>query len=217
MADEIGTAQAFFELRAKDTDVVPENELQKTSADPLQLPPKRKRTKRAAPEGGYPPRPKTTKATVPNFKKKGYNLLMTAIAQGDIENAKLFIAAGDGLHDRSQRGWTPLMMACIEKNEELVQLLLDNGAASSIHVLSTSQMNAADYARLNGLNSVAQRLQQLENASKPGLRCQICSEVLRKKTKTQYIRETIRSGTEINELVKQFFALEVAPEFEKPE
>jgi ankyrin repeat protein len=176
-------------------------------ADALPQPPIRKRTKRAKP----------CKTTVPNYKKKGYNVLMTAIAQGDIAQAKTLIVARDGVNDRTERGWTPLMMAVMEKNEELVQLLLDNGAKESIHVLSTSQMNAADYARLNGLNALAQRLQALESASKPGLRCPICSEVLRNKTKTQYIRETIRTGAETNELVKQFYALKVSDDFERPE
>jgi hypothetical protein len=204
LRDEISVAHRYFELCATQQRSTKEG---KKGAD---LPQQTKvvRTRRA----------KAKHATVPNFAKRGYNRLMIAIVEGDVEQAKRLIAAGDGVDDRTIRNWTPLMIACMEKKEDLACLLLDHGAVSSIHIRSTSKMNAADYARLNGLKVLASRLQELERVSiDSSRRCQICGEVLKTKTKLAYIREAIAAGTESNLLVKQFFASTAASEMEKPE
>ena len=160
---------------------------------------------------------KAKEAGTTNFKKRGYNALMTAIASGDTEQAKALIVAGAGVNERTNKGWTPLMLACMAKSEALAELLLQHGALASIHVRSTGQMTATDYARLHGLSRLAARLLELEISSKASLRCPICSEVFNRKSKLEYIRETVHAGTEGNELVRQFCALEEALELEKPQ
>jgi predicted alpha/beta hydrolase family esterase len=211
IGDEIAVAQSYFALRvARDEaksvlDILPS----KPADISLKSAGKMVRTRRAKAK---------SKATIPNLERRGYNSLMTAIAQGNVEEAKRLIIEGDGVDHRTVRGWTPLMISCMHKNAELAELLLCNGAVSTIPTRSTSQLSAADYAQLNGLKAMALRLQELESASAASsLRCPICGEVLKAKTKLQYLRETVSAGTEVNSLVKKFFASKASTEMEKPE
>jgi hypothetical protein len=105
----------------------------------------------------------------------------------------------------------PDLLACMQKNEELANFLLENGAGASANSRSTSQLTAADYARLHGLHAVASRLDAVassEQANDLSPRCPICSETLKRKSKLQYLQELFASGMEANPLVCLFFTLQ---------
>jgi ankyrin repeat protein len=58
----------------------------------------------------------------------GLTPLVFAAREGDIESAKLLIAAKADVNQTTEYGWTPLLVAVNNRNYQLAKLLLDNGA-----------------------------------------------------------------------------------------
>jgi ankyrin repeat protein len=58
----------------------------------------------------------------------GLTPLVFAAREGDIESAKLLIAAKANVNQTTEYGWTPLLTAVNNRNYQLAKLLLDNGA-----------------------------------------------------------------------------------------
>ena len=58
----------------------------------------------------------------------GLTPLVFAAREGDIESAKLLIAAKADVNQTTEYGWTPLLTAVNNRNYQLAKLLLDNGA-----------------------------------------------------------------------------------------
>lgn len=58
----------------------------------------------------------------------GDNALHWAVHAGDLETARLLIEAGIEVNQRGDLGRTPLHLACISGNREIVLLLVRNGA-----------------------------------------------------------------------------------------
>jgi ankyrin repeat protein len=62
----------------------------------------------------------------------GLTPLVFAAREGDIESAKLLIAAKADVNQTTEYGWTPLLVAVNNRNYQLAKLLLDNGANPNI-------------------------------------------------------------------------------------
>jgi len=58
----------------------------------------------------------------------GLTPLVFAAREGDIESAKLLIAAKADINQTTEYGWTPLLVAVNNRNYQLAKLLIDNGA-----------------------------------------------------------------------------------------
>ena len=58
----------------------------------------------------------------------GLTPLVFAAREGDIESARLLIAAKADVNQTTEYGWTPLLTAVNNRNYQLAKLLLDNGA-----------------------------------------------------------------------------------------
>ena len=58
----------------------------------------------------------------------GLTPLVFAAREGDIESAKLLIAAKADVNQTTEYGWTPLLVAVNNRNYQLAKVLLDNGA-----------------------------------------------------------------------------------------
>jgi ankyrin repeat protein len=58
----------------------------------------------------------------------GLTPLVFAAREGDIESAKLLIAAKADVNQTTEYGWTPLLVAVNNRNYQLAKLLLDSGA-----------------------------------------------------------------------------------------
>jgi ankyrin repeat protein len=58
----------------------------------------------------------------------GLTPLVFAAREGDLESAKLLIAAKANVNQTTEYGWTPLLTAVNNRNYQLAKLLLDNGA-----------------------------------------------------------------------------------------
>jgi ankyrin repeat protein len=58
----------------------------------------------------------------------GLTPLVFAAREGDIESAKLLIAAKANVNQTTEYGWTPLLTAVNNRNYQLAKLLLENGA-----------------------------------------------------------------------------------------
>src|SRR5687768_11293740 len=62
----------------------------------------------------------------------GLTPLVFAAREGDIESAKLLIAAKADVNQTTEYGWTPLLVAVNNRNYQLAKLLLDSGANPNI-------------------------------------------------------------------------------------
>ena len=58
----------------------------------------------------------------------GLTPLVFAAREGDIESAKLLIAAKANVNQQTEYGWTPLLTAVNNRNYQLAKLLVENGA-----------------------------------------------------------------------------------------
>ena len=58
----------------------------------------------------------------------GLTPLVFAAREGDIESAKLLIAAKADVNEQTEYGWTPLLVAVNNRNYQLAKLLVDSGA-----------------------------------------------------------------------------------------
>jgi ankyrin repeat protein len=58
----------------------------------------------------------------------GLTPLVFAAREGDIESARLLIAAKADVNQATEYGWTPLLVAVNNRNYQLAKLLVDNGA-----------------------------------------------------------------------------------------
>ena len=58
----------------------------------------------------------------------GLTPLVFAAREGDIESAKLLIAAKADVNEPTEYGWTPLLVAVNNRNYQLAKLLVENGA-----------------------------------------------------------------------------------------
>ena len=58
----------------------------------------------------------------------GLTPLVFAAREGDLESAKLLIAAKANVNQTTEYGWTPLLTAVNNRNYQIAKLLLDNGA-----------------------------------------------------------------------------------------
>jgi uncharacterized protein len=58
----------------------------------------------------------------------GLTPLVFAAREGDLESAKLLIAAKADVNEQTEYGWTPLLVAINNRNYQLAKLLIENGA-----------------------------------------------------------------------------------------
>jgi ankyrin repeat protein len=58
----------------------------------------------------------------------GLTPLVFAAREGDIESAKLLIAAKADVNEQTEYGWTPLLVAVNNRNYQIAKLLVENGA-----------------------------------------------------------------------------------------
>lgn len=86
--------------------------------------------------------------------------LHSATAARSVAIARILIAAGAPVDARRSdgSGLTPLMMAALDGEDELVELLLRHGANPDLR--DDNDMSAADHARSNGYEALAERLDQ---------------------------------------------------------
>eukprot|EP00325_Prymnesiales_sp_UTEX-LB-985_P000984 CAMPEP_0174706394 /NCGR_PEP_ID=MMETSP1094-20130205/9259_1 /TAXON_ID=156173 /ORGANISM="Chrysochromulina brevifilum, Strain UTEX LB 985" /LENGTH=277 /DNA_ID=CAMNT_0015904651 /DNA_START=38 /DNA_END=868 /DNA_ORIENTATION=- len=87
-------------------------------------------------------------------------------SKGHLEIFRHLIEKGADVNEAEPLGWTPLMRACMSRNKELVQLLLDNGALTTPAVTQGMVIShtAADLARLCGPEGkeLAEKLDKLD-------------------------------------------------------
>lgn len=79
--------------------------------------------------------------------------LIDAIKQGDITKVKRFIDAGANVNAMSKDGLTPLIYACIDGNEQIVDALIRGGA-------DVNMLSALIYASMGGHARIVHRLIQ---------------------------------------------------------
>lgn len=91
--------------------------------------------------------------------KLGWTPLHYAASKGRVDIAKLLIARKAIINAPSPDGTTPLMMAALSKNEEMVKLLISAGADPTTRNLSN--LNAADWARSSNADAIAKQLDTL--------------------------------------------------------
>jgi ankyrin repeat protein len=87
--------------------------------------------------------------------------LHAAAAARSVPIARTLIAAGAPLDARQgsdETGFTPLMEAALNGQDELVELLLRHGANPDLR--DAKEMSAADHARAGGYDALAQRLDE---------------------------------------------------------
>jgi ankyrin repeat protein len=72
----------------------------------------------------------SNKETADLLRKHGgkYGTFIGAVAGGDIEAVKEFLAAGTDVNEKVQHGWTPLHEAAVFGHAEVAELLIANGA-----------------------------------------------------------------------------------------
>ena len=77
------------------------------------------------------------------------------------EMAKLLLDAGADINQADARGWTPLMMATLANNAELVKLLCSRGAQldTTIKCGMVDTSTAADLARERGFHAVVEAIE----------------------------------------------------------
>jgi ankyrin repeat protein len=88
----------------------------------------------------------------------GDNALHCVVRWGDISAAKILIDAGIQINKAGDLGYTPLHVACMKGNVEMVKLLLDNGA--DLFALSEGDAPATT-ARLAGHDQIWELLTSL--------------------------------------------------------
>jgi len=114
---------------------------------------------------------------------------------------------------KNSSGTTPLMEAANggcgkENNSQLVEALLAAGANESAAERSKKGRTAADIAEARGANALAKRLRALEKeATKKEhfARCKICQAKLRRRSKLEFVRDTVLRGEETNPLLLELF------------
>lgn len=92
--------------------------------------------------------------------------LHSAAAARSVPIARVLIAAGAPLDARQgsgDAGFTPLMQAALDGQDELVELLLRHGANPDLR--DDREMSAADHARAGGYEALAQRLDAAAGAA----------------------------------------------------
>ncbi|MEM7572893.1 MAG: ankyrin repeat domain-containing protein [Bacteroidota bacterium] len=92
----------------------------------------------------------------PNSEKDELDLLIDAIAGGEVDLVAYFIERGVDLNQENQSGWTPLMVAASENELEITQMLVDGGA--EIDHINRNGMTALIEAADEGSYSVAKYL-----------------------------------------------------------
>jgi ankyrin repeat protein len=70
-----------------------------------------------------------------------YNDMMTAVLRGDREAAKQLLDLGWWVDKPSANGITPLMAAVMNRDTQMVQLLLEHGAEPSAQALKLARKN----------------------------------------------------------------------------
>jgi uncharacterized protein len=93
--------------------------------------------------------------------RPGWTPLHYAASSPSVAPVRLLLDQGAALDARAPNGNTPLMLAARYGHEDSVSLLLERGADRALR--NERNLDAADYARLDGREAVAQRL----TASKP--------------------------------------------------
>lgn len=78
---------------------------------------------------------------VPRVITPKYNDIMTAVLRGDMDAVKELLELGWWVDKPSEDGITPLMAAVMNRDTQMVQLLLDHGAAPSVQALRLAQKN----------------------------------------------------------------------------
>jgi ankyrin repeat protein len=85
----------------------------------------------AAPQGAPPPSDEDVDAPPRNAGPEqwgGLTSLVFAARQGSIESARLLLAGGADVNQRTEYGWTPLLAAIHNRYYRLAMFLLENGA-----------------------------------------------------------------------------------------
>lgn len=77
---------------------------------------------------------------------------MTSLDRGDQVTAELFIKGGINVNYVGENGWTPLMIASFNGNENIAKLLIEKGA--NIHVQDKAGYAPIHWAAFNGFNEV---------------------------------------------------------------
>src|SRR6266498_1737238 len=67
--------------------------------------------------------------------------------QDGVDAVRSALAAGGGVNERDNSGWTPLMHAALECRAQIVSLLLDRGANTNAHASSTRTTSFTDHGQ----------------------------------------------------------------------
>lgn len=100
---------------------------------------------------------KTLIAKGARIRREGWTPLHYAASSPSAEPVRLLLEQGADVDARAPNGNTPLMLAARWGHEESVDLLLARGADRTAH--NARGQNAADYARLDGREAVARRVE----------------------------------------------------------
>lgn len=93
----------------------------------------------------------------------GWTPLHYAASTGQIETARMLLAAGALPNSPSPDGTSPLMMAARSGNRDMVNVLIEAGADPK--AVNLQHLSAADWARESGHTSLASYLEQGGNAA----------------------------------------------------
>ncbi|MGO3891279.1 MAG: ankyrin repeat domain-containing protein [Paenalcaligenes sp.] len=93
----------------------------------------------------------------------GWTPLHYAASTGQMDTARMLLAAGAMPNAPSSDGTSPLMMAARSGNRDMVNVLIEAGADPK--AVNLQQLSAADWARENGHAALASYLEQGANAA----------------------------------------------------
>jgi len=156
-------------------------------------------------------------------KRKRGNALHEAILRADWVACRALIRGAEGkqlMRERNSGGSTAMIMAangqCGEMTNELVELMLEHGAAETLGVRRLSK-TAADYATEQNNHTLAKRLEELASKlsdheadmSSQGkltavMRCH-CGEELKRRSRLDFLTDRVRHGQEQNTLVRALY------------
>src|SRR3989338_8310824 len=92
-----------------------------------------------------PAEPAADATAEPASQRRGvtpkYNDIMTAVLRGDREAVKQLLDLGWWVNKPGEDGFTPLMAAVMNRDAQMVQLLLEYGAEPSTQALSLARKN----------------------------------------------------------------------------
>ena len=82
--------------------------------------------------------------------------LLKAVAEGNLEQANDWLAAGADPNARAKSDFTALMLAALKGNQEIIKVLLDAGADKNIKAGIIKKQTASDVAKKEGKTEVVE-------------------------------------------------------------